>query len=125
MPETEVISYQYEYAAVPSGTAETQQRAWLKCYDEAGQVLLSASFSDVGEGRNSYYEEEGYYHAYYRLKDLPVLIDMLRNEKPVYFNGSHGDPSGLVYCRLRTGREPVGEGELATKVRTGELNPWV
>jgi hypothetical protein len=125
MPESEVTSYQYEYAAVPSGTSETQQRAWLKCYSKDGRVILSASFSDLGEGQNSYYEEEGYYHAYYRLLDLPVLIDMLRNEKPIFFNGSHSSETGLVYCRLRTGKEPVGEGEIEAKVRTGELNPWV
>ncbi len=126
MPETEVVSYRYEVAAVPTGTSETQQRAWLKCYDKAGHVLVSASFSDSGEGKNSYYQEGDYYHASYRLDDLPVLIDMLRNEGPIYFNGSHGGSDGLVYCRLRTGKEPVGEGEIhAPKVRTGELNPWV
>ena len=35
------------------------------------------------------------------------IIDILRNEKPIYF--SYSEKSKLGY--IRTGKEPIGEGE--------------
>ena len=48
----------------------------------------------------------GVYGLYYHNRDLPVIIDMLRNEKPVYliYNGPDN-------TRISTTAEPVGEGE--------------
>lgn len=43
---------------------------------------------------------------FYRYADLPVLIDMLRNEKPVYLIFDGGANS-----RISTSTEPIGEGE--------------
>jgi hypothetical protein len=125
VPEIEVTSYKYEYAAVPSSTADTQQRAWLKCYNKEGRVILSAAFSDTGRGENKFDEKRGYFLAYFRLTDLPPLVDMLRNESPIYFKGSEDPETGLVYCRLLTHKEPVGEGETPIKIVTEEVNPWV
>ncbi len=48
----------------------------------------------------------GVYGLYYRRADLPIIIDLLRNEKPVYLIFSGGNNS-----RLSTSQEPVGEGE--------------
>ncbi len=48
----------------------------------------------------------GVYGLYYHYADLPVIIDMLRNEKPVYLIYSDGNNS-----RISTSQEPVGEGE--------------
>jgi hypothetical protein len=43
---------------------------------------------------------------FYTVREFPTVIDMLRNEKPVY----------LIYdgqvSRVSTSLEPVGEGEL-------------
>ncbi len=49
----------------------------------------------------------GVYGLHYRYSDLPGIIDMLRNEKPVYlvYNGTRNS-------RLSTSSEPVGEGEI-------------
>jgi len=48
----------------------------------------------------------GVYGLRYQYADLPVIIDMLRNEKPVYliYDGERNS-------RLSTTSEPVGEGE--------------
>jgi hypothetical protein len=48
----------------------------------------------------------GIYGLYYHYRDLPVIVDMLRNEKPVYliYNGPDN-------TRISTTAEPVGEGE--------------
>lgn len=50
-----------------------------------------------------------YYAFYYHHRQLPHLVDMLRNEKPihVFFNND----SGFANSRISTTNEPVGEGE--------------
>lgn len=50
-----------------------------------------------------------YYAFYYHHSQLTHLIDMLRNEKPifVFFNND----SGFNNSRISTTDEPVGEGE--------------
>ncbi len=50
----------------------------------------------------------GQYALYYRRSVLPELIDMLRNEKPIYL---HWVPEGTNNTRISTSAEPVGEGE--------------
>jgi hypothetical protein len=39
-----------------------------------------------------------------------VLIEMLRNEAPVYF--FFNDDNGFPNARISTGQEPVGDGEV-------------
>lgn len=48
----------------------------------------------------------GTYGLYYDYQELQIIIDMLRNESPVYliYNGA-------LNSRLSTTEEPVGEGE--------------
>jgi hypothetical protein len=52
-----------------------------------------------------------YYVFYYHHSQLDHLIDMLRNEAPifVFFNDNNGFPNS----RIATTNEPVGEGELS------------
>jgi hypothetical protein len=52
-----------------------------------------------------------YYAFYYHHHQLQHLIDMLREEKPifVFFNNDNG----FANSRISTTDEPVGEGELA------------
>jgi hypothetical protein len=53
-------------------------------------------------------KKDGIYYYYYHYKDLPVLVDMLRNEKPVFLFYNEGVNGN---CRISTSMEPVGEGE--------------
>ena len=50
----------------------------------------------------------GRYALYYRRSVLPELVDMMRNEKPIYL---HWVPEGTNNTRLSTTSEFVGEGE--------------
>jgi len=50
----------------------------------------------------------GLYYLYYHQHNLPVIIDMLRNEKPVYLLYIEDDHNN---CRITTMPEPIGEGE--------------
>ncbi len=47
------------------------------------------------------------YYVYYHNRYLPIVIDVLRNEKPIRF---FFDDSSL-YAGISTGSEPVGEEE--------------
>ena len=51
-----------------------------------------------------------YFAFYYHHSQLEHLIDMLRNEKPifVFFNNDNG----FANSRISTTDEPVGEGEV-------------
>ena len=48
------------------------------------------------------------FHFNYQYSDFADIIDMLRNEKPVYVMY---EPQGSNNSRISTGSEPVGEGE--------------
>lgn len=50
------------------------------------------------------------YYLYYRYSDMANVIDMLRNEKPIYL---YYIPEGTNNSRISTTSEPVGEGEQA------------
>jgi len=47
------------------------------------------------------------FDVYYHLSDWAAVTDLLRNEKPVYFNFNDANNSSQIY----TGSEPVGEEE--------------
>lgn len=51
--------------------------------------------------------EQPYYDLFYHQRRLPMLIDVLRNEKPVSF---FFNPESKFAC-IHTGEEPVGEEE--------------
>ena len=67
------------------------------CPDDAE---LPSNRIRMQNGRRTY--DVHYHHRY-----LPIVIDVLRNEKPIkfFFNDSS------LYAGIRTGSEPVGEEE--------------
>ena len=52
------------------------------------------------------YGQRFYGHMDYQ--QMPVMVDLLRNESPVRFGWYDGDPN---LFHLMTGREPTGEGD--------------
>lgn len=52
------------------------------------------------------------YYYYYHMSELPIIIDLLRNESPVYL--FYMDDS-KENCRISTTMEMVGEGEINQK----------
>jgi hypothetical protein len=48
------------------------------------------------------------FDVYYHMDAWEPLIDVLRNEGPVYFNYSELHKAAQIY----TGQEPIGEGEV-------------
>lgn len=99
----EITSYQYyQFSTRVDGAkavctcAGTGGRTVYIYFHDGPQALSSASHS----GNN--------YFVHYRYGDMSNIIDMLRNEKPVFL---HYVPEGTDNTRLSTASEPVGEGE--------------
>jgi hypothetical protein len=99
----EITEYKYyTFSSRDSSTANTVVMLY-----GAGTYLGAAFFStDSAPLQAAKKYPSGVYGLFYRYADLPGIIDMLRNEKPVYliFNDD-------LNSRISTTNEPVGEGE--------------
>ncbi len=100
----EIKTYQYyEFASRHTGLKSVAQ-----CHCQTGQIAY-LHFID-GDHNLSESKKMGNnnYILYYPYADMAAIIDMLRNEKPIYLIYV---PEGTNNCRLSTGSEAVGEGE--------------
>ena len=59
-----------------------------------------------GDGKPSRQSDESV-HLWYRRALFPSVIDMIRNEKPIYLHWDDATGQGYV----STSTEPIGEGE--------------
>lgn len=110
MPIIEIKKYDAAYYAGAQNAAGYPYRAIIGLRDE-NDVLIGAAYFHrspatlpVTDTRKS----SGYISCHYLAEDYPQIIDLLRNEKPVYveFDLHLGNMSNI-----RTSAEPVGEGE--------------
>jgi hypothetical protein len=76
---------------------------WIHCYRD-GSNVMSCGFHNGTVPENN---ETGRVNLHYPSTMLPVVIDVLRNEKPAYFSYDDITKAGYV----STHREPVGEEE--------------
>ncbi len=99
MAITQIQEYEVMYSA-----NAFPPRVWLKSGGRyIGQLVFKPNGSALPVDTAS--------SIYYHLDDLPMVLDLLRNEKPMYllFSGSGpGFENGI-----KTTPEPVGEEELA------------
>jgi len=80
----------------------------VKCYLDDDIVLQLYFYPDNKKLPENYYDVKSkLVYLRYHLSMYPNIIDLLRNEKPIYF--SYSDKSKVGY--VRTGKEPVGEGD--------------
>jgi hypothetical protein len=102
----------YDYRIVPQYTTFQQPYfAHLYLWDDTGMIgqanfMNSEFFSNIPKPSIDSY---GKVNMYFRTEEFPMVIDMLRNEKPVYLFGKETPPTWFV---LTTTQEPVGEGEM-------------
>lgn len=99
----EITSYQYYQFS----TREDGAKAVCACAGTGGETVYMY-FHDGPQALNAAVHSGNNYYVYYRYSDLPNIIDMLRNEKPVFL---HYVPEGTNNTRISTASEPVGEGE--------------
>jgi len=76
-----------------------------------GGETCSVWFTEDPEEALKHAEEvaPNYYAFYYHYAQLDQILDMLRNEKPVYVH--YDDQPTFNNSRISTDAEPVGEGE--------------
>ena len=100
---TQIIRYQYEFRAMPG-----ENLAVLYLFDSKGISVAMLVFVDGSDPLPEPRETANgmVTQSYYR-RDLTGIIDLLRNEKPVYFHWA----SAVRLARVSTEQEPVGEHE--------------
>jgi hypothetical protein len=97
MAVTKIDEYEVMYSA-----NKFPPRVWMK---SGGKYIGQLVFNPDGASLPPDTDTSLYYH----LEDLPMVLDLLRNEKPMYymFNGTGpGNENGI-----KTTPEPVGEEE--------------
>jgi hypothetical protein len=77
-------------------------------YDEHADIVGQLAFVPNSQPLPPAKQIDGKHMFYFRCSRFPEVIDMLRNEGPIYLHWKDGSNS-----TLSTEYEPVGEGELA------------
>ena len=80
----------------------------MKCYNEEEFVLQLTFHPDNNVPVNHFDNRNKLVYLRYPISMYHNILDMLRNEKPIYFRYTEDLNIGFI----RTGKEPVGEGEL-------------
>ena len=83
-------------------------RAMISLFDDAGLIAglyFHHDPSTMPDG--DHLPDTGQPMSHYPVEDFARILDMLRNEKPLFYN----QWSGWPMAGLRTSTEPVGEGE--------------
>ena len=94
----------------------THPRTIIKCYFKDNYVLQLSFYPDKKNLPENYYDmNSSLVYLRYSMSMYSKILDILRNEKPIYF--SFSETSKLGY--LRTGKEPVGEGEIEQRELEG------
>lgn len=105
MAESFVINY-YQFYIFSS---RDQGNSVVIGYGDGGKVVYIHFVGEQPSLPETRKIDDNRYIMYYSKVDLSNIVDMLRNEKPIYFIYMS---TGTNNSRLSTGSEPVGEGEL-------------
>jgi hypothetical protein len=109
MAVTSIQIRNYEYYVFSSRGSSDPARAVILLYEANNTRIASLFFAEDDQVMIPAGYAQGRYLLAYTYADLPVIIDMLRNETPVFLIV---DPTGAVdNWRISTSEEPVGEGE--------------
>ena len=96
-------SYSLLFYGSPSGYQTN--RAQIQLVDTNGKVRAWIRFNDPGQFFENDYESNGIIRMHLPSTMFTNVIDVLRNEKPVYIYFAAGR------AFLGTSAEPIGEGE--------------
>jgi hypothetical protein len=99
----QIASYNYQFHGGPNGYAGN--RAIIRLVDVDGNQAAYIHFIPSGQSIPNDINSPPWPRMYMPETALPAVIDMLRNEKPIYFYFAAS--SGF----LHTGTEPIGEAE--------------
>ena len=92
-----------------SGTQKNKNFTTVNLYDKEEEIIGILQFFDKGfEPKDM--ADSHYIYLPYPIKKFPYIIDVLRNEKPVFIG--YWENEFGKYGRIYTGKEDVGEGEM-------------
>ena len=110
MPIVEIKKYDVAYYAGGQNVAGYPYRAIIGLRNDGDELIGAAYFHHqtktlpIADTRKA----SGYISCHYLAEDYPRVLDILRNEKPVYVEFEVRDGNT---ANIRTSAEPVGEGE--------------
>jgi hypothetical protein len=106
--ESEITQYWIHFQAQHSASKRQYPTALIKCYHDEDYVLQLTFYPDGSKLPANHYDKRNkLVYLRYPMAMYRHTMDILRNEKPVFFEYSMELNQGF----LRTGLEPVGEGE--------------
>ena len=109
---TEVSTYSANLIS-PGDPNELAATVWLFRADSSLLAFLGFYRNGVQMRANEFRTDLNAAIASYSFDAYPPVVDLLRNEKPVYltwFDYSDAVP-GRIFAELGTSREPIGEAE--------------
>lgn len=118
----EVTSYFIKFwngTQITGDKSSGEPHMWLTCnngsiadivFIEDDQAVPQPSLWQLGQGP----VKKQCVTVWFKLREYARLVDMLRNEKPVYLYVLFSQPQNAVFATIGTQREPVGEEEQST-----------
>ena len=104
---SEINLYWVHFQSGGSDQNTVYPRALVKCYHDDDFVVQINFYPDNKKVPENFYDKRNkLVYLRYHMSMYPNVIDLLRNEKPIYFSYS----DSLKMGHLRTGKEPIGEG---------------
>jgi len=106
-----IAEYMVSYYAGGRATSEARCRIWL--YDEYRRRVGLLTFHrhpNTMPPEDSFDRDKPWYELHFMADDIPRIIDLLRNESPLYVGMVHDRVEGKIGW-IGTMSEPVGEGE--------------
>jgi len=100
-----------QYSVCINGSGGLKERARIILYDTNLQTTGTIIFlkdPDEAKSKDDSQTSSGFISIYQSLDQLTNILDVLRNEKPVYL----GYSANWKTVYLTTGQEPVREGEM-------------
>lgn len=106
--DSEITQYWIHFQAGGVEPNQVYPPALVKCYHDDDFVLQLTFHPDNKPLPENHYDVRNkLVYLRYPMSMYHNIIDTLRNEKPVYFRWTRELNMGFI----RTGKEPVGEGE--------------
>jgi hypothetical protein len=106
----EIKTYDVSYYGGGKNVSGYNYRAIIGLRKKDGALLGAVYFHDNPENMpdSDNLSASGYVSCHLSIEHFPKILDLLRNEKPVYLEYVGGP---WKHARISTSLEPVGEGE--------------
>ena len=107
----EIVSYKYR---LRKSEKSTNTHRYLLLLDKTGKPIGNVRFTN---SRSHYimnapaFPTDQFVNLFLETSAFPELIDMLRNEKPVYLRWGYFGSENLRFAEITTSEEPIGEEE--------------